>query len=200
MSQLPKGRKGELTRLRTLASTLSRIPSWIAVERTLEVLRHDFAIEAISNDVSDILFAVAPTSRKQVVDKLAFVDSPNEMSRFIDFVCDGNVRKRPFPPSAIPATEYLTPLDSPSALRSEALATGVSYNSFWIESVFEGVAYFYAWRGSPPCTILVVYSGDLVTRIEVRGARDEELDPKLSAPIVAYVRDQFYSAGFSSSG
>lgn len=187
---------GEFARLRGLDEVLSRVPSWVNIEPFLDILRRDFVVEAITKDIGDLLCTVSPPSRDKVLDKLTAVDAPQRMGEFVEFLCGGTIRKRPFPASPVSATSLLTPLGSPPAIRDDSLATGIPFDSFWIESILEGVAYFYAWHGHPLATVLVVFADESINWIEVRGEGDTELSQEQSKPIISYVLARFRQAGF----
>jgi hypothetical protein len=101
-----------------------------------------------------------------------------------------------FPPPPIEATEFLQPITSWEEMFSEMRVTGVDFDSFWDESIEEGVAYFFRWTGEPRATVLVVWDDQKPTHIECRTYGDDLLTDSLAAEIVEEVVTQFYKAGF----
>lgn len=101
-----------------------------------------------------------------------------------------------FPPPPIEATELLSPITSWEDMFSEMRVTGVDFDSFWDESVEEGVAYFFRWTGAPRATVLVVWDDEKPTHIECRTYGDDLLTGGLASEIEEEVVTQFYRAGF----
>lgn len=104
---------------------------------------------------------------------------------------------REFPPSPVPPSPVLRPLDAWICVYEECRAMGVAFDAFWYEAVAEGVCYFYRWLGHPRASVLVVFDEKLVKHIECRRKDGAELSADESAPIVAHVAQAFAKAGYS---
>lgn len=83
-------------------------------------------------------------------------------------------------------------------MRAERKGTGVDYDLFRDESISEGVAYFFSWRGEPRATVLVVRADRTLTHIECRGVGDQLLDEGQSLPIVGEIVRMFLAVGFGA--
>jgi hypothetical protein len=101
-----------------------------------------------------------------------------------------------FPPPPVEATDFLSPITSWEDMFSEMRITGVDFDSFWDESVEEGVAYFFRWMGEPRATVLVVWDDEKPTHIECRTNGDVLLTDGLASEIEEEVVAQFNKAGF----
>jgi hypothetical protein len=83
-------------------------------------------------------------------------------------------------------------------MHQEALTTGVAFDAFWLESVEEGVAYFFRWAGTPRATILAVWNEDSLTHVECRGQGDRLLTAQESQEAVDEIHRLFSCAGYSA--
>lgn len=104
-----------------------------------------------------------------------------------------------WPPSPIPATPTLLPITSWAEMYQETLATGVMFESCWLDSVEAGVAYFFRWVGTPRATVLAVWNEDSLSFVECRGTRDRLLTATESQQVMAEIHRLFSRAGYSIS-
>ena len=79
----------------------------------------------------------------------------------------------------------------------EVAVTGVDVDDFWLSGVENGVVYFFRWLGEPRATVLAVWSGDELHRVECRGVGDRLLPAAESVEIVGEVHQAFAASGIS---
>ena len=77
-----------------------------------------------------------------------------------------------FPDAPIPGSPLLVPITCWAGMVCEIRITNVVIDSFWIESIKDGVCYFFRWLGHPRSTVLVVYGADDIAKIECRTLGD----------------------------
>ena len=71
-----------------------------------------------------------------------------------------------FPDAPIPGSPLLVPITCWAGMVCEIRITNVVIDSFWIESIKDGVCYFFRWLGHPRSTVLVVYDVTEITHVE----------------------------------
>ena len=96
-----------------------------------------------------------------------------------------------FPPAPVAASEMLVPITSWAEMFRETAITSVEFDLFWHDSVEEGAAYFFSWRGEPRSTVLVVWNDEGPTHIECRKVGDLLASEMESLPIIEAVTRLF---------
>ncbi len=102
---------------------------------------------------------------------------------------------RPFPESPLRPHPLLTPLGSVSAIAEDAEKMNIAFETLWIENVYEGVAYFFSWRGEPRATVLIVVNDDRVTHVECQGQGGRKIESNEFQPIGAVLQTLCRHAG-----
>lgn len=104
---------------------------------------------------------------------------------------------KPFPPPPIDDHPYLKPLCSIVELDSDWTAKGIDFDSFWIDQIFAGVAYFFAWNGEADATVLIVFEEDAILHIEVRTNGGKQVRGDQLVPIAQVLLALIEGAGMS---
>lgn len=102
-----------------------------------------------------------------------------------------------FPAPPVAGSKLLMPIRSWEEMHRETQEVGVEFDGFWLDSVQEGVAYFFRWLGKPRATVLVIWQGDRVTHVECRKVGDLEVTDSEMAPVNAELSRIFASTVFS---
>ena len=101
-----------------------------------------------------------------------------------------------FPAPPVPPTGRLVPIESWYQMVQETQATGVVFDAFWLDSVLDGVANFFEWRGPVRATVLAIWEPGWLRFVESRTMGDHRLDDVNSAAIECEVGHLFAECGF----
>jgi len=101
----------------------------------------------------------------------------------------------PFPPSPLPTHSLMQPLSSAFAIAEDAEEMSFTFESWWVERVYEGVAYFFRWTGNTRATVLLVIDRDRVTHVECQGCGGTKIEGSEFQPIGRVLQELCHQAG-----
>ena len=102
-----------------------------------------------------------------------------------------------FPACPVTGSSLLKPISCWTQMTAEFRSIEIEYDTFWDESVHDGVAYFFRWFGEPSAIVLAVFDDRNLTHVEARKIGDIELSKIEISPIMQAVIGQFASAGYT---
>jgi hypothetical protein len=167
-----------------------RLPDWICLPNLLPTFEEPEAVPVIRRSFGPRLWDLSRELRRGVVHSLGSVTSARELQLRL---CSWHARllsREPFPQPPISGDDRLRPLSSAAEIRREAREMRNCLHKL-IEEVFEGVVYFYSWKGPQRATVLVIHGFGELAHLEVKGTRNAEVDEATTSEIRSLVEEQF---------